>query len=92
MSHLGLLQWSLCALPVDHTEGDALRFGGERPGDGRTRLAHDDGDGAVTAGLDEELSGAVSKSGDVIHREASREPTAQGIKMYRAVTKNCFYY
>lgn len=61
VSHLGLLQWSLCTFPVDHTEGDALRFRGERPADSRTRTAHGDGDGAVTAGLDEELSGAVPK-------------------------------
>lgn len=61
VSHLGLLQRSLCALPVDHAEGDALRLRGERPGDRGTRSAHGDGDGAVTAGLDEELSGAVPK-------------------------------
>lgn len=61
MFHLGLLQRSLCTLPVDHAEGDALRFRGKRPGDGRTWTAHGDGDGAVTAGLDEELSGAVPK-------------------------------
>lgn len=61
MCHLGLLQWSLCTLLEDHTEVDALRFRGERPSDSRTRSAHSDGDGAVTAGLDEELSRAVPK-------------------------------
>lgn len=78
--HLSLLQWSLCALPVDHTEGDALRFRGKCPGDGGARTAHGDGDGAVTAGLNEKLSGAVPKPGDVIHCEVDREPTAQNIK------------
>lgn len=61
VSHLGLLQRSVCTLPVDHTEGDTLGFRGERPGDSGTRTAHGDGDGAVTAGLDEKLSGAVPK-------------------------------
>lgn len=61
MSHPGLLQRRLCTLPVDHTEGDALRFRSERPADSWTRTAHDDGDGAVAAGLDEELSRAVPK-------------------------------
>lgn len=60
-SHLGLLQWSLGALPVDHAEGDAFGFGGERPADRRPGPAHGDGDGAVAAGLYEELSGAVPK-------------------------------
>lgn len=58
---LGLLQRSVCALPVDHAEGDALGLGGERPADGGTRGAHADGDGAVTAGLDEQLPGAVAE-------------------------------
>lgn len=58
-SHLCLLQWSLCALPVDHAEGDALWFRSESPADGGTRTVHGDGDGAVTAGLDEELLGSV---------------------------------
>lgn len=70
---LSLLQWSLCTLPIDHAEGDALRFRGKCPGDGGARTAHGDGDGAVTAGLDEKLSGAVPKPGDVIHREVDRE-------------------
>lgn len=61
VSHLGLFHRSVCTLPVDHTEGDALRFRGERPGDSGTRTAHGDGDGAVTARLDEKLSGAVPK-------------------------------
>ncbi len=62
VSHLGLLQWSLCTLSVDHTEGNALRFRSERPGDSRARTANGDGDAAVTAGLDEELSGAVPET------------------------------
>ena len=61
VSHLGLLQRRLCALPVDHTEGDALGFRGEGPGNSGSRTAHGDGDGTVTAGLDEELSGAFPK-------------------------------
>lgn len=61
MHHLGLLQRSFCTLSVDHTEGDALRLRGECPADGRTRTARDDGDGAVTAGFNEELSRAVPK-------------------------------
>lgn len=79
-SHLGLFQWNLGALPVDHTEGDALWFRCEGPGHSRTRIAHGDGDGAVTAGFDEELSGAVAKRCDVIHREVHREPAACGTK------------
>ena len=79
VSHFSLLQWSLCTLPVDHAEGDALRFRGKCPGDGGAGTAHGDGDGAVTAGLDEKLSGAVPKPGDVIHREVDREPTAKSI-------------
>lgn len=79
VSHLSLLQWSLCTLPVDHTEGDALRFRGKCPGDGRARSAHGDRDGAVTAGLDEKLSGAVPKPRDVIHRKVDREPTARSM-------------
>lgn len=79
-SYLGLLKWSLCALPVDHTEGDALWFRGEGPGHSGARTAHGDGDGAVTARFDEELSGAVTKRRDVIYREAHREPAAHGTK------------
>lgn len=58
---LRLLQRGVCALSVDHAEGDALGFGGERPADGGTRRAHVDGDGAVTAGLDEKLPGVVTE-------------------------------
>lgn len=58
---LGLLQRGVWALSVDHAEGDALGLGGERPADGGTRSAHVDGDGAVTAGLDEKLPGAVTE-------------------------------
>lgn len=60
-AHLGLLQWRLSTLPVDHAEGDALGFRGERPCDGGAGAAHGELDGAVTAGLDEELSGALPK-------------------------------
>lgn len=60
-SHLGLSHRSLCALPVDHTEGNALWFRGEGPGDSGTRGVHDDADDAVTAGLDEELPGVGPK-------------------------------
>lgn len=77
VSDLGLLQWDLCVLSVDHTEGDALGLGGEHPGDGGTRVAHGDGDGAVTAGLDEELSGVVPEPCDVIHRKGDREPRTE---------------
>lgn len=76
-SHLGLLQWGLCIRPVDHTEGDPLWFWGKSPGDSGARRVHDDGDDAVTAGLDEKLSGAVPKPQDVIHREWDRQPAAQ---------------
>lgn len=62
MSHFGLLQRSVCALPVDHAEGDALGIRRERPGDGGPGRVHDDGEGAVTAGLDEELPTAVLKA------------------------------
>lgn len=61
VSHLGLFHRSVCTLPVDHAEGDALRFRGECPGDSGTRSTQGDGDGAVTAGLDEKLSGDVPK-------------------------------
>lgn len=73
--YLSLLQRGLCTLPVDDTEGDALWLRSERPADGGTGTAHGDGDGAVTAGLDEELSGSVTKWGDVIHWDVDREPT-----------------
>lgn len=59
VSHFGLLQRSVCALPVDHAEGDALGLRRERPGDGGPRCVHGDRDGAVTAGLDEKLPTAV---------------------------------
>lgn len=61
VSHLGLLQRRVCALPVDHAERDALGLRGKRPGDGGTGTAHGDGEAAVTAGLDEKLSGVVPK-------------------------------
>ena len=51
---------------------------GEGPGHSGTRAAHGDGDGAVTAGFDEELLGAVPKPGDVIDREVDGESEAQG--------------
>ena len=73
-SHPGLLHRSLRALPVDHTEGDALGFGGERPGDRGTRTAHGDGDGAVTAGLDEEFPGTVAKLRNVVDAERDSHP------------------
>lgn len=88
-SHLGLFQWSLSALPVDHTEGDALWFRCEGPGHGRTTVAHGDGDGAVIAGFDEELSGAVAKRCDVIHREVHREPAACGTKHFTLKQWHC---
>lgn len=56
-----MLQQGVCALSVEHAEGDALGFRGEGPADGGTRGAHVDGDGAVTAGFDEKLTGAVTK-------------------------------
>lgn len=77
VSNLCLLQWSLWVGPVDHTEGDALGFGGEGPWDGGTGGAHADGDDAVAAGLDEELPGAFSKAGDVVQGEGSGESAAQ---------------
>lgn len=75
--HPGLLQRRLGALPVHHAEGDALGLGGEGPGDGGARPAHADGDGAVAAGLDEELPGAVAERRDVVHREADGDAAAQ---------------
>lgn len=78
--HLGLLQWCLCTLPVDRTEGNALRFRGKCPQNTGSRAAHADGDDAVAAGLDEQFSGAVPKPWDVIYCEVDREPTAQKAK------------
>lgn len=77
VSHFGLLQRSVGALPVDHAEGDALGLRREGPGDGGTGRAHDDGDGAVTAGLDEKLPAAVPKAGDVIDCEGDIKPATQ---------------
>lgn len=62
MSHFSLLQWSVLALPVDHAEGDTLGLRRKCPGDGGTRCLHDDGNGAVTARLDEKVSAAVLKA------------------------------
>lgn len=77
VSHFGLLQRRVCALPVDHAEGDALGLRRERPGDGGTGRVHDDGDGAVTAGLDEKLPAAVLKARDVIDSQVDIEPAAE---------------
>lgn len=77
MSHFGLLQRSVPALPVDHAEGDALGLRREGPGDGGTGRLHDDGDGAVTAGLDEKLPTAALKARDVIRREVDVQPAAE---------------
>lgn len=76
MSHFGLLQRRVRALPVDHAEGDALGLRRERPGDGGPGRVHHDGDGAVTAGLDEQLPAAVLQARDVIHREVDVQPAA----------------
>lgn len=76
-SNLRLFQRSLCVLPVDHAEGDALWFGGEGPADGGAGGAHADGDDAVAAGLDEELPGTFSKPRDVVHREGRGESAGQ---------------
>lgn len=76
MSHFGLLQRRVRALPVDHAEGDALGLRRERPGDGGPGCVHHDGDGAVAAGLDEQLPAAVLQARDVIHREVDVQPVA----------------
>lgn len=60
--YLGLLQRSLCALPINYTERDALWFRGEGPGHGGSSRSHSNGDDAVTARLDEELPRAFPKS------------------------------
>lgn len=77
VSHFGLLQWSVRALPVDHAEGDTLGLRGKCPGDGGTRRLHDDGNGAVAARLDEKLPAAVLKTWDVINCEVDIQPAAE---------------
>lgn len=75
--HFGQLQRGVCALPVDHAEGDTLGLGRERPSDGGTGRLHGDGDGAVTAGLDEKLPTAVLKACDVVDREVDIKPVPE---------------
>lgn len=77
MSHFSSLQRRVAARPVDHAEGDALGLRRKRPGDGGTGCAHEDGDGAVTAGLDEKLPTAVLKARDVVDCEVDAGPAAE---------------
>lgn len=75
-SHLGLFQWCLWVFPVDHTEGNALWFRGESPGNSGTRADHGEAEGAVTAGLYEKFLGAVPKLTDVTDRKGDGETAA----------------
>lgn len=80
VSHFGLLQWSVRALPVDHAEGDTLGLRCKCPGDGGTRRLHGDGNGAVAARFNEKVPAAVLKAWDVVNCEVDVQPAAEWIK------------
>lgn len=82
--YLWVFHLNFLRLPVNDAERDALWLRGEDPADGRAAVAHGNRDGAVAAGLDEELPGTVPELSDVVqaerdgHAESGTPPASQG--------------